>query len=316
MEAIPEINVFDPKTESASRRLLELFANLTRNGLMKQSEEWLREFQSLIFAGTPIPYLSYGTSLVSEIQEFCLVLSRLLEKGEHGRDWNSDDDPQDRRKLLINASGYQMDKAIGGFMWMYLIHIPVLSVIIDIADSMEPLTYCQINPAFKKFLLGHPHTKFEPHYTHPENSALHVAVALDDPELVTELLKIHDVNTIGFFKDCPISWAVLMCRMRVLPILLDKGAVLTNLTPANFTVAHWIAGAWIDASQAKRELFSKVWAMIKDQKTLVETPCKILSLHPIQTYESAEEDDGIFSATVTTELPGLTPRDICPNPFK
>lgn len=314
MEVIPEINLFDPKTEKNSRKLITLFNNLTRQGLMALSSVWLREFSFLVSNGTPIPMLSYGTSIDSEVRDFCRVLSRLLEKGKDGDSFNPEEDTQYRRRLLIEASAHQMNPATAPFMWMYLIHIPDIAKIFDEASASAPLKYCKVNPAFREYLLHHPDTKFEPHYTHPENTALHVAVALDDPELVRAMLKHHNVDVVGFFEDRVISWAVLMRRFNVLPMLLEQKPKLNDLTPAKLTVAHWIAGAWIDASIKKREAIKRVWDMFGDKESLL-IPCKIKTCSPNFEHHDVKVQNSIYSAHVERSLPGLAPQNICPEPF-
>jgi hypothetical protein len=281
---------------------------------MALSKVWLREFEYLIHDGTPIPMLSYGTFLDSEVREFCGTLSCLLEKGKDGNNFNPKEDTQYRRKHLIEASAYQINPEVAPHMWMYLIHIPAMAKMFDEAEFARPLTYCKVNPEFREYLLRNPDAKFEPHYTHPENTALHVAVALDDPELVRRMLKHHNIDVVGFFEDRVISWAVLMCRFNVLPMLLEHKPKLNDLTPAKLTVAHWIAGAWVNASLKKRELIKRVWGMFEDKEALL-VPCKILTCNPSFEHHDVNIQKGFYSSTIEMSLPGLLPQDICPEPF-
>lgn len=292
----PEINYYDPKTEENSRNMGELCHRLSKMVSDDKARAYLGTVRKLLALGTPIPLTNYGTYWNYEVKSFTLVLSRIMERGNAGKFWNADENENFRRQQLIESAGIQMIGEGGPMMWYYLKHAPTLAAVFDEAEKRAPLNFCPINPEFKEWLQANPNTKFEPGHHFPENTALHVAVGLNDKILVDKILASGiSVDAVGFFEDRVISWAILMCHEELTEHILNRNPNLFELTPGKFTPAHWIAGAWIDADETKRAKLCRIWKMIsKHSKNDLLVPCKILQING--------ED--------------LLPQDICNEPFK
>lgn len=228
-----EITDYKMHKPTNASQCLQLFESRAKS--LRKAKTTVEQLEEYFAQKGKIPILSYYTYLNEELDFLCCLY--YIITGPDTYNWDTFAEMVRQKTYLhtINMDVY-LYKCIELRNAMY-VNYPIISDYWEHINRQQILKNLSLNPQ-KRF------PPCNPWDNEPQNTTLHVAVALDATNILERLLQSVDVNTNGFFGDAAISWAAILLRVNCYKQLLDNGSRIDNLTTLNLNVFHWFAALW------------------------------------------------------------------------